>query len=262
MAYFEHDGVRSYYETRGQGKPLFFLHGLGGSTIQTANTLGDLEGYQCIFLDQRGHGNSSLGDPASLTYEELAKDVVLLAKHLGVEFPFAIGGISMGAAVSVKVALMYPKAVEKLLLVRLAICQGYSPEPIPRWYGAFAQYLCAKNAGGFFTSKVFAEVQSKAPLLADTFKRLFTQKDALRYPQKYGIIPGLRLFSDMNDLERIEAPTLILANRLDAVHAFEYGEEFHRYIPNSQLFEVTSKAVDPIAHCTEVTRRIQQFLHI
>ena len=261
MACFEHDGVRSYYTLRGNGKPFVFLHGLGGNTLQPENTLGEIKGYQCIFLDQRAHGNSSAGDFQKLTYAALAEDVFLLARHLGIKEPFPIGGISMGAAVSIKTALLYPQIVEKLVLVRPAIYHGVTPAPIPRWYTALAEFLERKDAEGFFSTRVFAEIEKEAPLLANTFKRLFTEDASLRYPQKYRIIPRMPLLKDMKELEQIQVPVLILANHFDTVHAFEYAEEFHAYLPQSRLFEVTSKAIDPKAHCSEVTQGIAAFLN-
>lgn len=260
MAYFEHGGVRIHYEVKGQGEPFFFLHGLGGSIAQVTNTLQGLKGFACIFQDQRGHGDSSLGNEEELSYETLAKDVLLLADHLGIDTPFAVGGISMGAAVSLKVAQLYPEAIKKLVLVRPALKRGRTPQPIPRWYDAFARYLQNRDPNGFFSSAVFAEIQREAPLLAETFKRLSTQEDSLLYPGKYRIIPDLPLVDDMRELERVQTPTLILANHYDKVHAFEYGIELFEVLPHSRFFEVTSKAVDPLAHCREVTMRIQEFL--
>lgn len=165
MAYFEHGGVRIHYEVKGQGEPFFFLHGLGGSIAQVTNTLQGLKGFACIFQDQRGHGDSSLGNEEELSYETLAKDVLLLVDHLGIDTPFAVGGISMGAAVSLKVAQLYPEAIKKLVLVRPALKRGRTPQPIPRWYDAFARYLQNRDPNGFFPRQYLPRYKEKLRFL-------------------------------------------------------------------------------------------------
>ncbi len=52
------NGVNLYYETYGNGKPLVFLHGNGGSIRSSRNKIEYFKKYfQVIAIDSRGHEN-------------------------------------------------------------------------------------------------------------------------------------------------------------------------------------------------------------
>ena len=64
-----------------------------------------------------------------LTIATLADDLIGLLDHLGIE-QAVIGGISLGAAVAVNVALRYPERVLGLVLSRPAWIDGPLPENV------------------------------------------------------------------------------------------------------------------------------------
>ena len=71
--------LNSVYYTRGKGKSLFFLHGLGASLHQTVSLLDGIKNTQLISLDFPGHGKSPYpidGNEPSFDYytEELTID--------------------------------------------------------------------------------------------------------------------------------------------------------------------------------------------
>lgn len=260
MPFFEHDGVVFHYTSQGEGMPLIFLHGLGGSVLQPQNTLGNISGCRQIYLDQRGHGQTPLGPADVLSYETLAADVCALADHLGLD-RFCLGGISMGAAVSIKTTQLHPERVEKLVLVRIATPDGRPDPQTVFWYDVLTDYIKKRDREGFMQTDVFEQVRSAAPVTAETFLRLFEDGPSLYYPQKYRIIPRLRLLERMEDLKELHVPTLILLNPMDPVHAVEYGLAFGRCIPLSRCEEVAPKILDSKRHGEDVTARICVFLN-
>src|ERR1043166_6240359 len=60
--------------------------------------------------DMRGHGQTQIPGPAQLSVERLARDVVELADHLGVD-KFHLAGSSAGAIVAIQTTLDYPQRV-------------------------------------------------------------------------------------------------------------------------------------------------------
>ena len=54
-------GVRLEYRTEGEGKPLVFLHGLGGGIGQILSVYQPIDGVKLITLNQQGHGDSGAG---------------------------------------------------------------------------------------------------------------------------------------------------------------------------------------------------------
>jgi hypothetical protein len=55
-------------------------------------------------------------------------------------------------------------------------------------------------------------------------------------------------------------PTLVLANRRDPIHPFEYGEALAQAIPGAEFKELTSKSVSRERHESEVQQFLEYFL--
>ena len=105
MDSFTHRGIHLEYEVTGQGSPLVFLHGLGGSIQQIHGVYTLVPGVKLICLNQQGHGNSG-ADWESFGFDRLGEDVIALLDHLHLN-KAAFAGISMGAAVCLNIALLY-----------------------------------------------------------------------------------------------------------------------------------------------------------
>ncbi|HEV8513717.1 MAG TPA: alpha/beta hydrolase [Cyclobacteriaceae bacterium] len=112
--FYNHDGVKVYYEIYGQGKPMVILHGNGGSIGGRANLIPDFAShYKVIALDNRCHGKSDC-PKGYLTYEQMASDVNAVLNHLKIDSAY-IWGHSDGGIIGLLVAIHYPKKVKKLL---------------------------------------------------------------------------------------------------------------------------------------------------
>ncbi len=121
MPVFERDGLRFHFRDEGDGLPLVFQHGLGGDVNQPFSLYRPREGVRLIAFDLRGHGETRpLGDLDKLTIATLADDLVGLIDHLGIKQAI-VGGISLGAAVAVNVALRYPERALGLVLVTAGV---------------------------------------------------------------------------------------------------------------------------------------------
>ena len=113
-SFYNHDGVKVYYEIYGQGKPLVLLHGNGGSIGSRANLIPDFAShYQVIAFDSRCHGKTDC-PTGYLTYEQMASDVNAGLSHLKIDSAF-IWGHSDGGIVGLLMAINYPRKVKKLL---------------------------------------------------------------------------------------------------------------------------------------------------
>lgn len=113
-AFYNHKGVKVYYEIYGQGKPLVLLHGNGGSIGSRANLIPDFAAhYQVIAFDSRCHGKSDCPG-GYLTYEQMASDVHAVLNHLKIDSTY-MWGHSDGGIVGLLIAIHYPQKVKKLL---------------------------------------------------------------------------------------------------------------------------------------------------
>jgi pimeloyl-ACP methyl ester carboxylesterase len=128
-------GAEIHYEIHGDGPPLVLLHG-GVDPSQTfgAPLAAMAKTHKVIAIHLRGHGFSTDSD-TPWSSEAMADDVAAVLKHLGIS-KARFMGYSLGAGVSLQVAIRYPELVEKLVSVSVAFrTDGNYPEVLQ----AFAQ---------------------------------------------------------------------------------------------------------------------------
>lgn len=258
MPYKQFENYSLYYEVSGEGKPLIFLHGLGGCIKQIKDIYQPIEGIQLIVIDQKAHGNSR-GCFASITFDNLASDVIAIADILHIK-EFIIAGISMGAAVSLKVLLNYPDRVTKAFLIRNAWINKPMKQEFIHLYDTTANYLRDKDKVGFINSAEFISLQKTSIETANSFIRFFSEEAALIYYHKFHILPKLQPFSSFEELHQIQKDVTILSNHHDPIHPFAYGEILHTHIQNSRFYEIASKSIDRNIHITQINHYLKMFL--
>lgn len=91
------DGTKLYYEERGTGENVLFVHGLSSSHFELRSFIGDFEGeYHCVCYDHRGHASSE--HPGKhMNIQTLGQDLRELIEYLDLR-DINIIGHSMGAA--------------------------------------------------------------------------------------------------------------------------------------------------------------------
>jgi len=95
--YVTSDNTKLYYEEKGDGKPILFIHGWSCSTASFEPVVSILKkSYHCISYDHRGHGASSFTQ-GGYTVDQLARDLNELILFLGIEKVNLVGH-SMGAS--------------------------------------------------------------------------------------------------------------------------------------------------------------------
>ncbi|HSP21072.1 MAG TPA: alpha/beta hydrolase [Planococcus sp. (in: firmicutes)] len=108
------DSVSLYYEIKGHGLPIVFVHPpvMGHQVFMHQELLSTH--YQTIFYDLRGHGRSSVGKtPLSILL--LANDLKKLLDAIGIE-KAVICGFSNGGTIAQEFALLYPERTAALIL--------------------------------------------------------------------------------------------------------------------------------------------------
>ena len=65
---------------------------------------------------------------------------------------------------------------------------------------------------------------------------------------------------DRAEWKNIKVPTLVLANRFDPIHPYEYAAEMAQLIPKAEFHEITAKAISLEQHNADVRRNLQDFL--
>lgn len=115
MPTVETNGVETYYETRGSGPPVIFLHGAGGDHRVWAEVTEPLtHDYEVITPDFRLHGKTG-GDPgAAITTGSFVEDLHAFIDTLDLDRP-ALVGLSMGGMVAQRYVDAYPDDVRAVV---------------------------------------------------------------------------------------------------------------------------------------------------
>lgn len=263
MPYFKHDGIDFYYQDKGEGIPFIFQHGLGGDVSQPFGLFSPPPGFRLLAFDFRGHGQTQpLGDPAKIRITSFADDLRVFMDQLRLG-QAVLGGISMGAAITLNFTLRYPKRVLGLVQSRAAWLDG-PMEHNARVFGEIARLLRKEGPENGFeifkNSKDYLEMKRESSDSANALERHFSHPRALETVVKLEQIPVDAPSFNRQEWKSIQVPTLVLANRQDPIHPFEYAEVLVQHIPGAEFRELTPKSVNLKRHGEDVQRFLEEFL--
>jgi pimeloyl-ACP methyl ester carboxylesterase len=202
---FTHDGVSLYYEIYGSGEPLLLIHGNGGSIAEwNAQIEYFRRRYQVIAMDSRDQGKS--GDSAGkLTYEKMADDLAALLDYLKSP-PAYVLGWSDGGIEALLLGIRHPAQINKI----------------------------ASMAANLNPNGAYPEVIAMAKSMMDSIPAAEKQSPQGKRKLKVSQLVFDEPHIDPGSLEKITAPTLVLASDHDLI-IDEHTLEIYHHIPNSQL---------------------------
>jgi len=125
------NGLKMYYEIRGQGEPVVLLHGAFmaiSNDFHWAEWIGELsKTRKVIAIEMQGHGRTA-DTGRDFTYDNLADDVAALLDYL--KIPSAdILGYSLGGGVALNCAIRHPNKVRKVVSISAVFRQnGWTKE--------------------------------------------------------------------------------------------------------------------------------------
>ena len=126
--YISVDGGKIYYEEKGQGEAIVFLHpGLTDLRMWNKQVSNLSKNYRVICYDQRGYGKSDIPTEKYSTN----KDLLTLLDSLDIE-KVNLVGICMGGLHALEFVNEYPNKVEKIILSGTAFINWKYPESVNR----------------------------------------------------------------------------------------------------------------------------------
>jgi len=204
---FTHDGLTLYYETYGSGEPLLLIHGNGGSIGDFAAQIPFFRTrYRVIAMDSRDQGKSS-NSSGSLTYEKMTDDLAALLDHLNTG-PVNVVGWSDGGIEALLLGIRHPQKVKKIVAMAANLNptdKAVQPEII---------------AG---VKKMIADMPATVRNTSQGRRELRVISIVLEQPN-----------IDPRALEKITAPTLVLASDHDLIRD-EHTVEIYHHLPNGRL---------------------------
>lgn len=198
----------------GRGEPLILVHGLADDHRAWRRTLPDLLlRHRVLMYDLRGHGQTTLGLPDG-TLRQLGADLVALMDASGIDRA-AIAGFSLGGTIAMRVAIDHPERVGALALVATSSRVGRSASD---WYRQRVEMVERNDPHLRDTlDQDTADVYAESP--DELEEGLLIRRQSTADPRGYGnacaAMAALNASPLDPELDRITAPTLIIASDLD-----------------------------------------------
>ncbi len=260
---FDRDGLKFYFKDEGNGVPFVYQHGLGADITQPFSFFaGGHRGMRLLSLDCRAHGQTRpLGPEEKISISTFADDVVAFMDIRKLETA-VVGGISMGAAIALNIALRYPDRVKALIVQRPAWLGQPMPDNL-RVLVAIGELIrehgAQKGKEIFKTLPEYAALEKESPDTAASNLAQFDHPRAEETAIKLLRIPNDAPCAD-REWKKVKVPTLVIANRVDAMHPFAYGEQLAKEIPGAKFAEVTPKSMSVARHTSDARAKIEDFI--
>lgn len=116
MPTIQTNDIETYYEQRGDGPPIIFIHGaLADHTAADQQLEAFSDAYTAIAYDVRGHGKTTNPQNTSYSIDRLAEDLRAFISAMDLEQP-VLCGVSMGGMIAQVYASRYPDQLGSLVL--------------------------------------------------------------------------------------------------------------------------------------------------
>jgi pimeloyl-ACP methyl ester carboxylesterase len=256
------DGTRLNVEEAGEGVPVVFLHGLCGDAGQTAEAFPAEPGFRRITIEARGHGRSQPGSPERLSIATFADDVAAYIEE-NLDWPVVVGGISMGAAISLRLAVRRPELVKALVIVRPAWLTASAPEnmvPNAEVGRLLGQLPPEAAKAAFVAGPVGRRLSAEAPDNLASLEGFFSRQPIAITAALLTAISNDGPDITEADLARISVPTLVIGHERDVIHPIAYAHAIAEKIPSARFVQITPKAESRARYIADFHRAMSTFL--
>lgn len=230
--FYDIRGFKMYAEVYGQGQPVLFIHGNGGSINNFTKQIPYFsKKYKVIVADSRSQGKSAdKGD--SLSYEMMADDYAALLDAMKIDSVWVVGW-SDGGINGLLLAIRHPEKVKKLAIT------GANLRPD--------------------TTAVYQEIWDMVTPSYTELKR----KDNKNNMEKTGF-KLMRLLVEnphipLSDLHKINCPTLVIGGDHDVIKE-EHTMEIYKNIPKAYLWILPNSGHStPVVYMNEFNSKVDDF---
>ena len=246
------DGLLAWRE-QGIGKPVLFLHGLGGSRTSWEPQLAGLsDAFRCIAWDMPGYGASAPMEP--LTFAAIADAVARLLDTAGVWRAHLVGE-SFGGMHALHAALRHPDRVGRLVLANTSPAFGLDGTDPDAWRAARLEPLDAGLTPAGIAEQVLTSVAGPG-LAADTLAMRVAGFARIPAAGLRAAVECLPAHNVLDRLAEIKAPAIVIAGELDAETPVAYAKALADGLPNAELVVLDGIGHLAVSEAPEVFNRL------
>ena len=236
MPHVQANGINIYYESQGEGEPLFLIAGLGAThDLWELQVPSFARWYRVVTFDNRGAGDTDKpAEPYSIAL--FADDTAALMDALGIERAHVYGQ-SMGGLIAQEFALRHPQKVRGLVLGCTTFGGPRSVLPSPQAAALLAgmpslppEQAVERVMELFYSSRYRREHAEEARQRIGSYLPLRTPPDA--YARQ---LAACLTFDVYDRLPQIAAPTLVINGADDALIPAENSRIIAQRIPGAEL---------------------------
>ena len=214
--YMNINGLKMYYEKKGNGEPLLFIHGGGMCTAAYIHEIDILsKNFKVIAADNQAQGRTNDID-REISYKNMASDQIALLDSLGIDKAIVFGH-SDGGVVGLYMTIDNPKRIKKLIVSGT----NYSADGILDEYTNLLKHATPELYQNDFFNQLSPDGAEHWPIVMHKLKTMW-----LNEPRITG-----------QELKSIECPTLIIVGDHDMIK-INHTVELFKNINNSSLLVV------------------------
>lgn len=244
------EGGEMFYERRGSGPPIVFIHGgWQDSTAWSGQVDHFAEQYDVITYDIRGHGQSGPTETAQYSVELFVDDLETLLVELGVEQPI-LAGISVGGLVVRSFLARHPDRVRGAVIggpfqSMTALTPPTDLNPFLSPVSGVSQMVSTIGSAATFRS-LLATMEatnggtwlSVDPEVCEQAIATAGDVSAAEYTKLFRVIYE----HDPADVSHAETPLLVLAGDYEAGQIKRQGQTLAESVPNGEYRELADAA--------------------
>jgi len=250
------NGIELYYEDRGKGPVLVFVHGLGENSNSWKYQMEFFEKtFRVIAMDLRGHGKSADGEePITMTL--FADDVLALLEGLGIKKAHFVGH-SMGGLINQEIAAHHGSSMQTMVLSDAA---GFYPPP----FGTTGLEERLRRIDTMSMDDVAQAIVDVAccPTAPAAIKAEVKEMFAANRKVPYRQATIATLKADYRPYHsQMTMPTLLLVGQYDQTTPLSYAQFLNAAIPGSKLQIIPGAAhMTKLENPTAYNRAVAEFL--
>lgn len=243
----------------GEGVPLVFQHGLTANVNQITKLLTPVEGVRVLTIDCPGQGLSILPEGYRPSFERYSDEVLRNLDKYNID-KAVFGGLSMGSGIALNIAIRYPERVMGLVLLRPAWLDKSQPGNLDILIEALPYLNQVDGQIEFEKLSSFKELCIDLPDVGKSILGIFGDHQQKELSVVINSMVLDKPFLSLKDLEKINVPTLILANDNDPLHPFNMGLEIQKRIKGSHIEKITSRYVNGEKYASDVRSEVSEFI--
>lgn len=236
------NGLHHYYELTGEGPSLIFIHGaFGDARLWEPQWKHFASNYRVLRYDLRGHGRTGASNLEHYSMATYVEDLVSLMNTVNIDAA-VICGLSWGGGIAQVFAVRNPDRLQGLVLAGSTVSMSLSlGERLLRYVlfprSAMMLMIRTLSVDQFvrFSFWLAGLTLGKNWLNKDQdteeyVRQCMLQIDRGEYLKIWGAIYGF----DLQPLEQIQCPTLVLNGEHDTKMVFRHTLEILRRIPQAE----------------------------